>query len=251
MAIMRISVIILLSIISVFISVSEAFSQSMLKSSFRYYGFSVFDYFTSPVYLINQNNVVENAEGELVLKPTGYYRGSYLTAIGALSFTYAARSTFKEIKSAKNKSYSVCVPVTVGLPYGYASGFMSKTKCSGYLDFAFFLEYNKGLAATGRTSDDNGFMIGLGYEIIFFPFFFTDRHYKNELDEEKKLQFYRFWIQPTIHTSFKFKNKKNQIREANLKIGGGNFYTYKNEKGEDEFAYTIYTKLAYMIYPDR
>jgi len=113
-----------------------------------------------------------------------------------LTVYYKFRYNIKEPND--DRSLGISATPALGFILTYEEGV-------GLFNLPFQLEYAFGAGSTYSSSADKGGYIGGGFEISRLPLIY---------DGEKTT-----WVQPVLSTGLRYWNRKNRMREVNLKFG--------------------------------
>lgn len=166
--------------------INQCFSQALKDKMIHSWGWVLYtDALASPVKKVG----------------TEYYQGF---GYSGLTFLYRLRYNVKEFDDNKALSIDAVPAFGFALTTGDDGGF-------GYFNLPIIASMNFGVGATYNSSADKGGFVGLGLEYFKCPLVGLDvsGNYKSS------------WVQPVFSTGYRYWNRKNKLKEVNLKIGAG------------------------------
>lgn len=175
---------------------TSVFSQNDLKDKlFHTIGFAVYsDYFASPLskttYPASSNNLT-------------HYNQS--TALSLGSFIYCIRYNIKE--PSDNFAISLSASPALGPAISDNDGI-------GSFNIPFLAGAEFGAGATYNSTANIGGFFRVGLEYTKFPII-------NASSADYSSDLITSWIEPVISTGIRYWNKKNKLRELNIKYGFG------------------------------
>ena len=189
--------------------ITPAFSQendALSPRSFHSLGYSVYTDFVStprtiysywdPNAVIGYTTAGNPITGKTISKVNQDYGFSYFT------FFYRYRYNLKEYND--NRSLGISVTPALGLSLSWEEGV-------GYFNLPIQLELAFGAGSTYNSTSEKGGYIGAGLEINKFPLFYPGGSWENGPQT--------LWMQPVLSTGLRYWNRKNKVKEINLKFG--------------------------------
>ena len=184
-----------------------AFSQGLSDRYISSWGNTYFlDYSASPVH----TTLIEEGTQDPYLE--------YSVASAFSLFTLIYNTRINVVEPSDNFAVSASVAPSLALSFS-ESGI-------GGINMPVTLNAEFGAGATYHTTHNRGGMFGLGVEYNKIGLFALG-------DDYSEGEYKTSWIQPVVITGFRYWNKKNNLREVNLKFGMGGTQDYREDQSED------------------
>lgn len=191
------------------------FAQNLKDNLFQSWGFTYFlDVSFSQVKSFNYTDYAPNERGDLVDREfTGYTQTSGLSVLTGI---YRVRYN---VMNCEQAALTISLVPALSLSYVDMDAFSTDDEFVidpektglGQFNLPLLIGYESGFGAKKDLDSKWGWFVKLGYEYTLSPLVYQGKTITPYMNGA--------WAQPVLACAFRYKNKKDVLREFNLKIG--------------------------------
>lgn len=204
---------------------TSAFSQGLKDRYFSSIGSTYFlDVFTTPV---KSETFFDEYSQE--------YETEYSRSLGFSYFTFMYRARLNVMQLSEDMAISASLTPALGISVSDAG--------IGSFNMPLLISAELGAGSTYSSASNLGFSIGAGAE-------YTNAGLINSDLGDSYIGYTKSWVQPVVATGIRYWNKRNKLREINIKYGFGDKKPYQEYQGDevvDKRSMTVRLSFMYML----